>query len=87
LPIDLATAFKYLPIDRPSFLLGLVPPALLALGMVLVLLLIRRSLGGGWLALALLMSIGAGLYGIGLVVAAPAIVARVRRNLRLGVEN
>jgi PST family polysaccharide transporter len=86
LPVDLLCSFRLLPIEPRSFLLRLAAPSLLTLAMSVSLLLIRPTLGDGWMGLALLISMGAAIYGVAAMIAAPEIAERVRANLLSGMQ-
>jgi len=85
-PINILCTSRLLQLNTGRLLLQLVPPALLTSVMSLILFFLRPTFGGGWLGLALMVSSGVLIYGLGSLVVAPALIGRIRENLVPGAE-
>jgi O-antigen/teichoic acid export membrane protein len=85
-PLNILCTSRVLQLHAGRLLLQVAQPALLTSAMALILVVLRPSFAADWLGLTAMVSSGVLVYGLGCLLAAPILIARVRRNFVLGME-
>ena len=84
-PLNILCTSRVLHLHAGRLVLQVARPAMLTFAMSLILLGLRQAFAPDWLGLATMVLSGILVYGLGSLVAAPVLIARVRRNVVLGV--